>query len=397
MPNCPKITRTLLASLEPASTKTRRYYMLEDGTSLGSVRGFGVRVGRRSTTYGVRYWGQWHPIARTDLMPVEEARKLGRRKLLELTAPGAVRKRVTLEELYERFWRVHSREWAEGTRKVNRSAWVNHILPRWRRRRLDQLTPAEIEDMRDEIAKSSARKAIQQLGAAYEYAISLGWIDQSPVRIKSPSVPPRDRRASPEELRAVFQALQEAEAEGKDSRPLAVFWTVLFTGCRPGEVVNARLDQAVLHGESPCILWRTGTAKDRQRERYIWLPQEIAQRLARLPRPDDSSWLIPGDVPDQPYKGYKYQWRQICKRGGLEDLQLRDLRASVRSELEAAGAPLGHVQALLGHRPGSKTTDAVYLRPNVQEARAAGELLERHLRQLVGLGNVEFPPTASGR
>lgn len=385
MPRCPKITRSLPTSLELASNEKRRYYMLEDGTSSGSVRGFGVRVGRRSVTYGVRYKRQWYPIARIDLMALEEARNLGRRKLLEVTAPGAVRKRVTLEELYERFWRTHSREWAEGTGKVHRSVWVNHILPRWNRRVLDQLTPAEIEDMRDEIAKSAARKAIQQLGAAYEYAISLGWIDQSPVRVKSPSVPPRTRRASPEELKAIFKALGELEAEGKDPRPLAVFWAVLFTGCRPGEVVNARLEQAVLDGESPCIVWQAGTAKDRQRERHIWLPHQVAQRFALLPRPNGSVWLVPGDLPGQPYKSHKYQWQQLCKRAGLKNLQLRDLRASVRSELEAAGASLGHVQALLGHRPGSKTTDAVYLRPNVQEARAAGELLEQHLRRLVGL------------
>lgn len=66
-----EITRKLLASLELASAKKRRYYMLEDGSAPGSVRGFGVRVGRRSMRYGVRYRGQWHPISRTDLMPYE--------------------------------------------------------------------------------------------------------------------------------------------------------------------------------------------------------------------------------------------------------------------------------------------------------------------------------------
>lgn len=381
-----KITRKLLASLRP---KNRRYYVLEPAGS-GTVGGFGVRVGPRHVIYGVRAGagGRWFPIGRADLIPLEEARQQARELLLELAKPGAAAdlagRNATFRELWDRFRSHRGERWSVQTRSIYAGLWRNHIFPAFGDRRINSLRPAEIEDFLQGLTTFTRNRVRQQLAAAYRYAEQIRWIDRSPVTaLADPRELPRRRRAETAELRAVATALSTMEREGDLSPEAAIlFWIVLRTGCRPGEVLGARREQADLDSDRPQIRWAEGF-KRKGEQRVIFLPRDLARRLKAVGRPENP-WLVPGQASGRPYKAYRAAWRRVIERASVADLQLRDLRRSWRSEAETLMIPLAHVQAHLGHRPGSRVTDGTYQSTREEEAAAAAALVDEHILGLLG-------------
>ena len=54
-------------------------------------------------------------------------------------------------------------------------------------------------------------------------------------------------------------------------------------------------------------------------------------------------------------------WKNLCKKAGVEDLRIHDLRHSFASAAINSGSTLYEVQALLGHRSSVTTTRYAHL------------------------------------
>jgi integrase len=96
----------------------------------------------------------------------------------------------------------------------------------------------------------------------------------------------------------------------------------------------------------------------------------VFERLRRDQRPDDLVFATGTGQPLSRHNQLRRQLRPACKKLGLEGITWHSLRHSHATLLDAVGAPLGTVQALLGHST-SEITREVYLHSIPEDQRRA--------------------------
>lgn len=310
MPLVPLLTRSMLAKLEPpkGSGPGASYYVLEGG-GRGAVSGFGVRVQRGSTSYVVRFRGRPHLLGKIDRLSLEDARELGRVKLLELARdreqPSLAGRRKTLAELAE----LHLEELASGSDRAGtiagyRLLWRVYLLPRVGGLRLGEVTPEVVMRLKRDLRTTpvSANRALQQLSAALSLAVRLKWVSDNPADRKVVEwypERPRGRALSADEYQRLGVALREAEARSlMPSRTLAAIRLLLLTGARPCcEILGAEVSWLRLDGHPRIKLPEAKGDRPgrRRRGRSIWLSPAALAVIQAVSRPPGCRWLIPGD------------------------------------------------------------------------------------------------------
>lgn len=401
MPRVQLLTRSLLAKLEPpkGSGPGASYYFLEGG-GRGAVGGFGVRVQRRSASYVVRFRGRPHFLGRIDRLRLEDARELGRAKLLELARereqPSLAGRRKTVAELAE----LHLEELSSGSDRPAtvagyRLLWRVYLLPRVGRLRLGEVTPEVVLRLKRDLRATpvSANRAIQQLSAALSLAVRLKWISDNPADrrvVERYPERPRTRALSSEEYQRLGAALREAEAQALlPPRTAAAVRLLLLTGARPSEILGAELAWLRLDGHPRIELphAKSDRPSRRRQGRSIWLSPAALAVVKAVPRPPACPWLIPGDNPERPLGSIRKAWDRICKMADVSGASPMAARHGYRSAAPRAGVLKEHAAALLGHRPGSQVTDEVYLAFEQGDESAAAAVLGEHLARLMGAGD----------
>lgn len=376
------------------------FYVVEDGSGRDSVRGFGIRVRSSSVSYIHRHGRRSSFfIGPADVMPLDDARHTAAERRLRILTGQATELRQrdhTFTELKERFFRAHViPNTRPRTVEAYELSWRSRILPEFGKVKLRELTAERVDawKLRSRRTPVAFNRALQQLQSGLNYAMKIEWIHRN-VAAKIDFFPerPRRRRITPDEYARLGEALREGEASGLISPPaLAAIWTILLTGCRPFEVLKARLEWAILEGEDPQIAWPPGTAKgDRrghERGRLVLLPHEVAERLRSLERPEGCEWLIPGTHPGKPMFDLKKAWPRLLQLAGLESSGItpRDARTSFRSEAPVVGVAREHIAGLMGHAPGSPITDSVYLQIMSPELARASRAMSEHLASRLGV------------
>ena len=138
----------------------------------------------------------------------------------------------------------------------------------------------------------------------------------------------------------------------------------LLTGARKTNILEMRWDQ--LTGG----MWRIPETKNGE---VVVVPlvqqaQNILQ--ARRERYGDQPWVFPGPGKAGHLLEVRKAWVRICKRAGLENLRIHDLRRTLGSWQALSGASEIIIGKSLGHAAGSKAT-AVYARLGLDPVRAS--------------------------
>jgi integrase len=386
MPRAPRITRRLIETLEAPESTTGHYYVMEAG-GRDSLRGFGLHVYHASIRYVVRRHRITYPLGRVDLVPLEQARESARNLLLQLQSegdqPALAGRRKTVAELSELFLQqVVAPRNKPKTLEEYRRLWRLHLLPRFGSLRLPQVTPERVLQMKHDLAATpvAANRSLQQLAAAFAFAIRLEWVAKNPAdqrKVDRYTEAPESRSLQPEEYQRLGAALREAEAGALfPSRTVAAIRLLLLTGARPHEILSAelawvdfapfpRINRPDAKGDRP---------GKRPRGRSIWLPPAAVEIIRSIPRPEGCRWLIPGDVPDQPLGDVDKAWARVCKMAGVEGATPKSARHSFRSAGPDAGIAPDHMRELMGHTT-SRMTDKVYWHPRASaQAQAAAEI-----------------------
>lgn len=218
-----------------------------------------------------------------------------------------------------------------------------------------------------------------------------------------------DPRATPTELQALGDALNEAEAAGTE-HPSAILALRLLalTGFRRSEV----LGQAMKDRRGPRDDLRWGdidldgglvhlhdTKTGRQTRTIGAAAIELLEK-ARPARPKRDDLVCPGDKDDQAFVGIDKVRRRLWRAASLEGIDLHSLRhtfASIGVHVQN-GRFAAHVSALLGHGYQSKAITERYITANPAALQPAADAIAGELARLLGLGAprrvVEFPNLA---
>ena len=127
------------------------------------------------------------------------------------------------------------------------------------------------------------------------------------------------------------------------SHAAAAIRLLLLTGCRKGEILSLRWDEADLDaGELRLPDSKTGP-------KTVVLSPEAVSVLSRIPRTEGNPHVIAGKVPGMPLRDLTRPWGVVRARAGLEDVRVHDLRHSYASRALALGESLPMIGRLLGH------------------------------------------------
>lgn len=383
-----KITK---ATIKTAQVKAERYWIWDE-----LVPGLGVIVLPSGTkSWVLRYRTQsgkqrTHTLGRCAELHPDHAREAALEILRQArggedpTAARRLRRSIpTFTELSSRFAELHYPHCKPRTVANYDGYWRLHILPRWGQTRVDQLTAADIREMR---LKYRARpvtfnRVREMLAVALDIAIEEGWRQDNPARgrnLRDYAEPKRRRYLTAEEAPRLGAALQ---AYGDQSeirwRFSALVTLLLVTGCRVGEIIGARWDW--IDWDRGRIVWpdtKTGPDEGALSESALELLRELHRRCPGNP------WVIAGSRLGRPMSGYGRMWGEVRRAADLGDLRIHDLRKSFASVALAEGFGLDVIAMLLRHRSPTVTARSYAFLMEEQRRSASSQTAHAALARL---------------
>ncbi|MGA9658208.1 MAG: integrase arm-type DNA-binding domain-containing protein [Asticcacaulis sp.] len=357
------------------------------------LKGFAVRVKPNgSKTYLVIYKnheGRTRSLAlgQHGKITAEDARKAAMKHLGRVAGgddPSEerhdTRKAMTVKELCEAYLMaaekgtiLGKRGTAKkaGTLYVDKGRITRHILPLIGKRKVRDLTTPDINRFMRDVATGktkadvktcvrgraiveggagTAARTVGLLGGILSFAVSEGVIGTNPCRgVKRPADAKRQVRLSPEQYRALGEALRRAEANGEPWQAVSAIRLIALTGCRLGEVQNLQWADVDLSGHA----LRLSDSKTGKSIRP--LGGAAVSVLSGLPR--KGVFVFPAmRIANAPYGGLPKAWERITTTEpelmGLTPHGLRHAFASTGGDLGLTEITIG---AMLGHAAASVT------------------------------------------
>ncbi|MEZ5444574.1 MAG: site-specific integrase [Gammaproteobacteria bacterium] len=255
---------------------------------------------------------------------------------------------------------------------------ARHLTEFYRGRELNKLKAVDIRaycsQRQSEVSNATINRELCLLSSAINYARSeWDWDIPNPVtgrKLREPEG--RTRRLTPAEAQSLLAA---ADAEVNAPHLGDFLRLALHTGCRKQELLGLEWSRVDMERS---IFYLDARHTKTQRRRSIPLnavaravmEQRRAFRKANCP---DSPWVLSHANGDR-IKDVKRSFTTACRRAGIEDFRIHDLRHTCGSWLVSAGAALSEVKDLLGHTTVRMTERYAHLAP--ENVRAAVSMLE---------------------
>ena len=203
----------------------------------------------------------------------------------------------------------------------------NHILPRFGRLRVDQVTEADVVAWLS--AKSEAEGLPPGTDSRLHGLLSRMWALAVKLELPGAEFNPLDgslridRRGQGDALLTPTEAekLLEAARQSQNQDLKFILSLLMLTGARPGEVLGAEWG----HFDLAAGVWRMempGTEKGRE----LRLGAAATALIAALPRWKDCPYLLPNPNTGKPYRSVARSWEVAMGQAGLPYLELDDLR-----------------------------------------------------------------------
>jgi integrase len=308
----------------------------------------------------------------------------------------AVRAEITLAELWTDFLENHAkatmRTWRETERLYKRH------LERWKGRRLSEITAADLMRLRTRLSTTptQANRVRALVSKLFNYARAAGWPGENPVaRVPRFRETERERYLDRAELRRFLEALahygepKEGEPDVRtDADKVAhettrdFFVVLLMTGARKSNTCAMRWEDVDLESR----VWTIPAAQFKSgRPAAVVLAEPVVNILRdRASKANGSPWVFPSGRSKTGYFMHPYKvFGEVCKRAGLRDLRIHDLRRTLGSWQAAGGASLSIIGKSLGHRD-AKTT-AIYARLDLDPVRRSVEGATRAMLEAAGV------------
>ena len=305
-------------------------------------------------------------------LTVEQARKQAQALVGEIAKGGdprqarkARRAELTFGGLCQ-YWieehaKPHKRTWGEDQRLIDK------FLARWKPRKLSDIKPADVQGLHNKIGekngKYAANRVLALVRSMFGIADQVGFLGHNPAQgVKKFREQSRERFLTRDERSPFFASL--------DAEPNELFRDffrlALFTGARRGNL----LTMAWANIDLKSAMWHIPVTKSGSPV-TIPLPALAVEILRRRQLSVSSPWVFPGRGASGHMQEPKGAWKRICKRAGLKDFRIHDLRRTLGSWQTSTGASLPIIGKTLGHKTPQAT--AVYSRLDIDPVRRAME------------------------
>ena len=375
--------------------KKTRYEVWED-----NGKGFGVRVspaGRISFIFLYRFKGTSRRMTfgvypEISLADAHASHAKARQILEKGQDPGTVEQdkkeeslrspsiRRLVEEYIEKYAKPRKRSWKEDERILNKD-----VLPRWGKRKAQDITRRDIILLLDEIvdrgASIQSNRTLAAIRKMYSFAMGRGILDSSPcVAIPNPSKENRrDRVLKEDEIKILWNRLDTAKMEKTSALAIKL---QLVTAQRKGEAAGAEWKDFDLKNG-----WWTIPAEKAKngfphRVPLSLLAMEILRELKE--RTGESQWLFPSPRDGQHIAetSIDHAVRINAEYFEIEHFTPHDLRRTAASMMTASGIQRLTVSKILNHVESGVT--AVYDRHSYdKEKRQALEAWGRKLELIL--------------
>ena len=284
-----------------------------------------------------------------------------------------------IDEQYMPYVKSYKRSWTTDV-----SLLKNHLLPRFGKRYLDEITRQDIVKMHADRKASGAAA-----GSANRLLIMMRYIFNLTLKWEVPGIKVNPCKGIPlmEENNKMERYLSVEEAERlygavcKSDNAMLRFIVpmLILTGARKREVLDARWEDFDLGRRA----WRIPVSKS-GKARHVPLSDGALALLATMPRSMDCKWAFANPETGKPYVSIFYAWNTARKSVGLSDVRMHDLRHSFASLLINSGRTLYEVQHILGHTQVKTTQRYAHLSQDTLLAAANSAT--------VALGAAMMPP-----
>lgn len=228
--------------------------------------------------------------------------------------------------------------------KTDVTVTTNHFISCFGSTDISKVTPLQVEqaiNAKTELAPATRNKYVAHIKRMFNYAIELGIITSSPVKIKKAKLDnKRLRFLSEEEETRLF-----AEIDKSTNKLLkAIVMIAIYTGMRKGEIQSLKPTD-IVNGK----IYLKGAVTKSKKGRYIPISEKIKSYLS-----GDFDYSI--DV--------KKSFNNACKKANIHDFKFHDLRHTFASRLAQSGVDLYTVKELLGHSSIELTQRYSHLTPD---------------------------------
>lgn len=253
---------------------------------------------------------------------------------------------------------------------------ARHLREAFCGREMNSLTPSDVRDYIScrksrGVSNATVNREIALLSGAINYA-NRQWDWELPNVAKGRKLKEGEGRVrwiSHEEAASLIQA---AEQEPKAPHLADFIRLALNTGCRAGELLGLEwrrvdLQAGLIHLEPD----HTKTGKRRSVPMNRTSRDAIVNRLRfRARMCPGSRWVFSREDGSR-IQSVKRSFATACRRAGIEDFRIHDMRHTCAAWLVSAGVPLTEVRDLLGHSTVKMTERYAHLAPeNVRAAVA---------------------------
>lgn len=342
----------LIAQCEPGKRKTVYWCTHISGFVL-EVRASGGK------TYALKYTDEHgrqrqHKIGGHSDITFDQARKVAQRLRSEVVLGGnpaeakeerkAVPTYATLADQHLTHARAHLK--SHSSTEINLRV---HLLPRWGKSRLNEITPQEIskwlvEKAAEGLAPATVEKLRTVFGRSFELGLkwSVPGCERNPVR----AVPKAKFNNARETFLTAPEAARLLKACDQSLNPQLgnIVRLLLLTGARVSELLHAEWRHVNVERKAWHIpMSKTGKA------RFVPLSADALSVIDKLPRFGACPYLVPNPETRKPFVSIKHGWQKARSRALLSNLHIHDLRHSAASCMINGGVDLYAVGKVLGH------------------------------------------------
>lgn len=287
----------------------------------------------------------------------------------------------------------------EGGRRKGAAPRESEAMRRWGGKRIDQITPQDVESLRSWVQEQAAKTLLAKRAAdrgpdtrpgittANRWLASvracLAAAERAGLISTNPAVAVRPRRENPPRARFLsdeeFGRLAEAVATHEDGEVRVLLTLMMTTGARQSEARQARWDDLDLTSSR----WTIPSPKA-GRPQDVPLPPVAVAALRSLPSRSEHVFPSPRD-PARPRGHLRRPWARLLEAAGLPgDINAHDLRRTFcRRAVDAVGRDVA--SRLLRHSD-SRVTDRIYNPRSFDELLDATQAVNREHQD--GLGEL---------